>query len=108
MRKQIIQTHHITEKTNVLGNLMHSTSNKCVARCNCSQIVFRVHPDSNKQEIKREVENLYKEKGIQVKSVNTINCKPKKRRVRGRKGKTSGWKKAIVTLKEGQTLDVGV
>lgn len=67
---------------------------------------FRVSPDANKLEIKKAVEELY---NVNVVSVNTMNYSGK-RKSRYTKsgiinGKQSAFKKAIVTLKEGQTID---
>lgn len=67
---------------------------------------FRVAPGANKVEIKNAVEELY---GVTVKSVNTINYsgKLKSRYTKAGviKGKTSAFKKAIITLKEGESID---
>ena len=67
---------------------------------------FRVSPDANKLEIKKAVEVMY---GVNVKSVNTMNYAGKKKSRYTKSGiingKTSAFKKAIVTLKEGETID---
>lgn len=68
------------------------------------QVTFKVRLDSTKPEIKRAVETLW---GVDVKKVNTILTKGKTKRFRGVMGKRSDYKKAIVTLKEGQTIDLG-
>ncbi len=106
MQRTIIKHIHVTEKTNVLQNLANATSNKSLAKCQRSQYVFVVHPDANKHMIKEAFQELYKD--VHVTSVNTINCKGKTKRVRGRMGKTSSWKKAIITLREGETIDLTV
>lgn len=67
-----------------------------------NKYAFRVSRDSNKKEIGRSVERLFK---VNVKKVNTITMRGKKKRVRFRIGKTPDWKKAIVTLKEGQAIE---
>ena len=59
---------------------------------------FEVAKDATKPEIAAAVEAMFK--GTKVKSVNTMNMKPKTRRVRYVPGKTAAWKKAIVTLTE--------
>jgi len=64
---------------------------------------FRVHPQENKIEIAREIERLYK---IKVQKVAISWTKHKKRRVGGIQGRKAGFKKAIVTLKEGYTIKV--
>ena len=67
---------------------------------------FRVSPDANKLEIKKAVEVMY---GVNVESVNTMNYAGKKKSRYTKSGiingKTSAFKKAIVTLKEGDTID---
>ena len=68
-----------------------------------SQVTFRVSKDSTKPEIKQAVEALF---DVKVKAVNTLNQKGKVKRFRGRLGKRSDVKKAIVTLEEGQMIDV--
>jgi len=65
------------------------------------QYVFEVAPDSNKLEIKKAVEELFK---VHVEKVRVINVKPKPKRVRLAPGYTRRWKKAIVTLKEGEHI----
>jgi large subunit ribosomal protein L23 len=68
-----------------------------------NQVVFNVARDASKPEIKRAVEGLF---GVKVKSVNTVLRKGKVKRFRGHLGKQSDVKKAIVTLAEGQAIDV--
>ena len=67
--------------------------------------VFKVSPNSNKLEIKNAVESIFK---VEVKSVNTLNQKGKKKRFRGKVGVRAGIKKAFVKLAEGQTIDTTV
>ena len=64
---------------------------------------FRVHPGANKKEIKSAVEKIF---NVHVTRVNTLNNMGKWRRVRYRPGQTADWKKAIVTLKEGEKIDI--
>jgi large subunit ribosomal protein L23 len=67
---------------------------------------FEVALDASKGEIKHAIEQLF---GVKVKKVNTMIVKPKKKRVIGkfrRYGTTKKWKKAIITLEEGQELDL--
>ena len=64
---------------------------------------FRVPPDANKVEIRQAIEKLFE---VKVRSVNTLLV-PRKWRRRGRNvGATQVWKKAMVTLAEGQSIDV--
>lgn len=65
--------------------------------------LFQVAKSSNKIEIKKAVEEIYK---VKVQDVNTSTVRGKLKRVRQEQGKTTPWKKAIVTLKEGQKIEV--
>jgi large subunit ribosomal protein L23 len=86
-----IQTVILTEKATLLSE-KHN------------QYVFRVSPKANKIEIKRAVEQLFKKTVIGVK---TANFSGKKKRERTASfGRRSHWKKAVVTLKEGDKLDL--
>ena len=67
-----------------------------------NQYVFIVHPQSNKIEIRKAVEAMFK---VSVLKVNTLNVKGKSRRVRGRLGKDPDYKKAIVTIKKGEKIE---
>ncbi|MDD5216922.1 MAG: 50S ribosomal protein L23 [Candidatus Omnitrophica bacterium] len=64
---------------------------------------FQVHPDANKKQIKAAVEKVF---NVHVVRVNTINVSGKWRRVRYQPGKTANWKKAIVTLKKNEKIDI--
>ncbi len=79
----------ITEKATVL-----SEQNK---------VVFRVAMDATKDDIAAAVEELFK---VKVTKVNTLIQKGKTKRFRGHKGRRSDVKKAIVTLQEGQSIDI--
>jgi large subunit ribosomal protein L23 len=68
-----------------------------------NKVVFRVAGDATKPQIAEAVENLFK---VNVVKVNTINVKGKTKRFRGREGKRSDVKKAIITLAEGQSIDI--
>jgi large subunit ribosomal protein L23 len=70
-----------------------------------NKYMFWVGKKANKIQVKRAVEEIYK---VKVTSVNTLSTKPKPKRVRFKLGKTSSWKKAIVTLKAGDTIDMAV
>lgn len=102
---QIVKSMHVTEKAMMLQELQNADSNPCVSRCKLPKYVFVVDKKANKAEIANAVEEIYKDKGIKVVSVNTVTLGPKKRRVRGRMGVRPGLKKAIVTLEEGDSLD---
>ena len=79
----------ITEKATIL-----SEQNKTV---------FRVHDKANKKNIKKNIEKLFK---VNVIKVNIVNLKTKIKLKQGRLSKKSGYKKAIVTLKKGQSIDL--
>jgi len=66
-------------------------------------ITFSVATNANKTQIKQAVEGIF---NVKVESVNTINVKPKKKRVGRYMGKTSKVKKAIVKLKEGSSIEL--
>lgn len=68
-----------------------------------NQVTFRVPLDANKTQIRAAVEALF---NVEVTAVNTILVKGKTKRFRGRVGVRSDFKKAVVTLKEGSTIDV--
>ena len=68
-----------------------------------NQVTFRVPLTATKPEIKQAVEMLFK---VKVTAVNTLRQKGKVKRFRGRLGKRSDFKKAMVTLAEGENIDV--
>lgn len=91
MMKSIIKYPLITEK----GSDLQAANN---------QYVFAVDLDANKTEIKKAVESL--KKNIEVEDVCTQIVRGKVKRVGRTMGKRSNWKKAVVRLKTGQTLDL--
>ncbi len=89
----VIQRVRLTEKGSALKE-------------NHNSYVLAVKPSSNKIQIRQAVEKLFK---VKVVRVNTMNCLGKARRQNTKqRGKTSDWKKAIVTLKQGDKIDLGV
>lgn len=103
---EVIKKRYITEKANVLGQLFSNQSNKSVARCKLPKYVFVVESGASKPEIAQAIETLYKDKNVKVVSVNTANVKGKqKRRGKGRLGRSPSFKKAIVTLSEGDVIE---
>ena len=68
-----------------------------------NKIVFKVPNSSNKKIIKKNIEKIFK---VNVTKVNIINKQPRNKISRGRKVKVKGYKKAIITLKKGQTIDL--
>ncbi len=85
---EIIKQPVVTEKTTKISE--HN------------QFVFKVANSSAKNDIKKAIEKIFK---VKVKSINTIKIKGKAKVFKGTKGKRSDYKKAIVTLKAGETLD---
>jgi large subunit ribosomal protein L23 len=85
----VIRTPAITEKSTFVSEF--------------NQVVFNVAKDASKPEIKAAVEALF---GVKVKAVNTLVRKGKTKRFKTTIGKQQDVKKAVVTLVEGQTLDV--
>ncbi len=70
-------------------------------RSSTNQYVFRVSPSANKSEIKKAIETRFE---VKVESVNTLNMMGKVKQVRGILGRRAAWKKAIVKLKQGDTI----
>ncbi|MBX3025353.1 50S ribosomal protein L23 [bacterium] len=85
----VVTSPLITEKGTMIGELGN-------------QVVFRVRRDANKEQIRRAVETLFK---VKVEKVRTLNLLGKTRRVGRHVGKRPDWKKAYVTLAEGQRID---
>ena len=87
----IIQNVHLTEKATILSE-------------KGNQYVFRVQPKANKVQIRQAIEKLFKKKVVRV---NTINMGGKAKRGRTQHpGRTSDWKKAIVTLAPGEKIEL--
>jgi large subunit ribosomal protein L23 len=85
----VLLSPHITEKATLL-----SEQNK---------VVFKIALDASKDEVASAVEAIY---NVKVTKVNTIITKGKTKRFKGIKGRRNDVKKAIVTLAEGQTIDI--
>ena len=68
-----------------------------------NKVVFKVHNRASKKSIKKSVEKIFK---VNVIKINTINLRGKTKIVRNKKAHKSGYKKAIVTLKKGQSIDL--
>lgn len=78
-------------------------SEKSTAAMADRRYTFEVHPDANKVQIKQAVEEIFK---VKVQKVNTMNVRGKRKRVGRSVGYRSDWKKAIVTLAEGQSIPI--
>ena len=68
-----------------------------------NKIVFKVHKGSTKSSIKKSIEKIFK---VNVVKINTIKLKRKIKMVRNKKASKPGYKKAIITLKKGQSIDL--
>ena len=68
-----------------------------------NKIVFKVPYSSNKKNLKKNIEKIFK---VNVTKINIINKKNRMKITRGKKVKISGFKKAIITLKKGQSIDL--
>ena len=76
---------------------------KSTALSEFNKIVFKVHKGASKSSIKRSIEKIFK---VNVVKINTINLKGKTKLVRNKKTSKTGYKKAIITLKKGQSIDL--
>lgn len=85
----IIKKPHITEKATDLSNI--------------GKYVFMVEPSATKNEIKKALKKVY---GVDVVKIQTIVRKPKMKRFRNKAVARAGYKKAIVSLKKGQKIEV--
>ncbi len=68
-----------------------------------NKVVFKVHKNASKNSIKKSIEKIFK---VKVVKINTIKKKSKNKIVRNKRSKKKGFKKAIVTLKKGQNIDL--
>ena len=68
-----------------------------------NKVVFKVSKNANKKSIKKSIEKIFK---VNVTKMNIINKQNRTKVTRGRKVKVSGYKKAIITLKKGQSIDL--
>ena len=92
------------KKTNLLDFIISPRiTEKATALSEFNKIVFQVRKHTKKQIIKKSVEKIFK---VNVTKINTINIKGKFKLIRGRRSYKSGYKKAIVTLKKGQSIDL--
>ena len=68
-----------------------------------NKIVFKVHAGANKTNLKKNIEKIFK---VNVTKINIINKQNRTKLTKGKKVKVSGYKKAIITLKKGQSIDL--
>lgn len=67
-----------------------------------NKVVFKIDPTVNKIELKKAIESIF---NVTVEAINTLNVRGKKKRLGRWEGRRADWKKAIVTLKEGDTIE---
>ena len=102
----IIKSRYVTEKATILESLHSAKGNRCLTKCDTPKAVFLVDVSANKHEIANAIEEIYREQKIKVTKVNTILTKRKpKKRGRGRPGCSAAFKKAIVTMEPGDSID---
>ena len=92
------------KKFNLLDTIVSpAITEKATSLSEFNKMVFKVHKGASKNSIKKSIEKIFK---VNVVKINTINLKGKTKIVRGKKSSRSGYKKAIVTLKKGQSIDL--
>jgi len=93
-----IEKLHLYDK--ILSPLLTEKSTNLSAE---NKIVFKVRKSANKKNLKNNIEKIFK---VNVTKINIINKQNRTKFTRGRKVKVSGFKKAIITLKKGQSIDL--
>tara|TARA_Y100000310_G_scaffold278782_1_gene297494 strand:+ start:66 stop:359 length:294 start_codon:yes stop_codon:yes gene_type:complete len=92
------------KKFNLLDTIVSPViTEKATTLSEFNKVVFRVHKGASKNSIKKSIEKIFK---VNVIKINTINLKGKTKLVKGKKTSRPGYKKAIVTLKKGQSIDL--
>jgi large subunit ribosomal protein L23 len=92
------------KKFNYLDTIVSpNITEKSTSLSQFNKIVFKVSKNATKKSIKKSIEKIFK---VNVIKINTINIRGKTKLVRNRKSFKSGYKKAIVTLKKGQSIDL--
>ena len=92
------------KKFNLIDTIISpAVTEKATALSEFNKMVFKVHKGASKKSIKKSIEKIFK---VNVIKINTINLKGKTKLVRGKKSSRPGYKKAIVTLKKGQSIDL--
>jgi large subunit ribosomal protein L23 len=102
-------TKGAVKKTSILGEarlydviVKPVVTEKSSAAAEQNKVTFKISPTATKQDVKAAVESIFK---VSVLKVNTINVEGKVKKFRGRPGQRSDFRKAIVTLAAGQTID---
>ncbi|RPG17627.1 MAG: 50S ribosomal protein L23 [Pelagibacteraceae bacterium TMED124] len=93
------------KKINYLDSIKSPViTEKATSMTEQNKVIFKVHEKASKESIKKNIEKIFK---VTVIKINTINNKPKTKIVRGKTGIKKGFKKAVITLKKGQSIDLG-
>ena len=91
-------------KFNSLDTIISQAINeKATSLSEYNKVVFKVHKGANKNSIKKSIEKIFK---VNVIKINIINKRSRIKLRQGRKVKVTGFKKAIITLKKGQSIDL--
>ncbi len=94
------------KKINYLDSIIQPIiTEKATGLSEQNKVLFKVRNDASKISIKKNIEKIFK---VNVTKVNTITKKSKNKIVRGKIGIKKGYKKALVTLKKGQSIDLAV
>ena len=92
------------KKFNLLDTIVSpAVTEKATSLSEFNKMVFKVHKGASKKSIKKSIEKIFK---VNVIKINTINLRGKTKLVKGKKSTRPGYKKAIVTLKKGQSIDL--
>ena len=92
------------KKISYLDSVIHPIiTEKATGLSEQNKVIFKVRSDATKKSIKKNIEKLFK---VSVIKINTITKKSKSKIIRGRIGFKKGYKKALVTLKKGQSIDL--
>ena len=92
------------KQTNLLDLIISPTvTEKATSLSEFNKVVFKVRKNANKKLIKKSIEKIFK---VKVTKINTINLRRKNKLVKGKKSYRPGYKKAVVTLKKGQSIDL--
>ena len=91
-------------KINLYDSILNPfVTEKSTTLSEMNKVVFKVNSSANKRSVKKNIEKIFK---VNVVKVNIINKQRRIKLVRGKKGKVRGYRKAIVTLKKGQNIDL--
>ena len=92
------------KQTNLLDLIISpNVTEKATSLSEFNKIVFKVRKNANKKLIRKSIEKIFK---VKVTKINTINFRRKNKLVKGKKSYRPGYKKAVVTLKKGQSIDL--